>query len=98
MAGYSPLPWVWDSSKDELYSSVSNLVIARFLEDADAAFIAQACNAHDDLLAACEAAREFVRDISPDGHPEDLSEADFSQMADMLDAAIAKARGEEATP
>ncbi len=89
MAGHSPLPWVWDSSKDELYSSVSNLVIAHFLEDADAAFIAQACNAHDDLLAACEAYLAQIAD------PRSATVESMTRIERMMRSAIAKARGEE---
>lgn len=73
-------------------------------QDANAEFIVRACNAHDDLLAACEAAVALF-DVTPDSSlPHDLK-AQCRQMfqrdpvCQQLVAVIAKARegGHETT-
>jgi hypothetical protein len=57
--------------------------------DANGAYILRACNSHDDLLAACEAALCPVvfanQEQSPPGH--------YDKVEAMLRAAIAKAKG-----
>lgn len=63
--------------------------------EANAEFIVQACNAHDDLVAALEGAigaLEFSRDFHSDLGNEDQA---FAQdKLDAATAALAKARGE----
>lgn len=51
--------------------------------EANAAFIARACNSHANLLAACEAAESLLE-----------REGYFGGVVDQLNAAIAKARGQ----
>ena len=56
----------------------------------DSTFIVRACNAHDDLVAACALALEHFNDI-------DIMESEHYLLAirDSLENAIAKARGND---
>lgn len=63
------------------------------LAEADAKFIARACNAHDDLLAACKASQNWMREYVTQHCVDDpLADGEVS-LFNQLTAAIAKAEG-----
>ena len=65
--------------------------------EANAEFIVQAANSHDDLLEACKLLRMWLRKIElADVFPDKMGGTEFSLMQECLrgaDAAIAKAEG-----
>ena len=60
-------------------------------QEADARFIWRACNAHDDLLAACEEVRDHLFGACGCGDQDRWAEHD-AEVNMQLQAAIAKAR------
>lgn len=71
MPEHSPLPWStsdtsWNDGCSSLSDSDGNCIVdgrelrGGELKSANAEFIARACNAHYDLVAACEAAEKFI--------------------------------------
>ena len=60
---------------------------------ANAAFVVRACNAHDELMAACKALVEWVEAWNPDDGTSKANKATADISAAR--AAIAKATGEE---
>jgi hypothetical protein len=107
MSKYTPGPWSVDGiaivggdrkdvclmGEPALYAGDSPRVCLN--ADANAAFIVRACNAHDDLLAACEAARSWLGDFHSDAKswPDDLA-----ALSGKLRAAIAKAKEADRGP
>ncbi len=55
---------------------------------ANARLIVRAVNAHNDLLAACKEARQWLGDAPPDGEGEFYDE--LRRVLSIIDAAIAK--------
>ena len=94
---HSPTPWHVDADTPSRIYGSDGYVVARThfggacpaLNAANAAFIVQAVNAHDDLLAACEAA---CADL-----PTATEADDRERILTTLRAAIAKAT-KEGTP
>lgn len=65
-------------------------------ERANARFIVRACNAHDDLLAACKLTRKLSALYSLAEHPDEQGEAAMNEILEIhaaIEAAIAKAEG-----
>lgn len=59
MSKHTPLPWQADG--EVVYTTVGeDETVADCWEASDAEFIVRACNAHDDLLEACKAARSII--------------------------------------
>jgi len=99
---HTPIPWDWTGATIHTKSGVDDpaLRIARVFDEshtdavknheeanANAAFIVQACNAHDELLAACE---DFVYAI--EGYEKRTGIIQFHPSVDKARAAIAKIR------
>jgi hypothetical protein len=94
---HTPGPWRVNSGHGELWieSVKHGRVICAFekhrtgqyteQDGANAEFIVRACNAHDELLAACEA---LISQYDAPGGPA------LTEQVEAVRAAIAKARGE----
>ena len=93
---HTPVPWISDGGirvqgNSEGHRHAIALICppppyltSTMYAQANARFIVRACNAHDELLAACEATANL---IEPIGRP------DVQEAHDMARAAIAKAEG-----
>jgi hypothetical protein len=82
---HSPLPWTSHADGHcyhRIKSSTRHLV-ARDLDEPDAAFIVRAVNTHEQLLAACREAERFIY--------ADLADAHVGVMLKQLRTAIAAA-------
>ncbi len=84
-------PWsceaLMGSGSQAVYDS-GGYVLAANLSEVNARFIVRACNAHEDLLAACEAALAYVQD-QYNGLDKEQWDTEV-----CLRAVIAKAKGE----
>ena len=86
MSKHTPLPWQADG--EVVYTTVGeDETVADCWEASDAEFIVRACNAHDELLAACKAMQIVLRSGPTTGK-------DLSYELGLARAAIAKAEGE----
>lgn len=110
MAEHTPGPWVHDAVTGSIHDSDNRFVAVTWAPNPDgvptnfpdaqanADYICRACNAHDDLLAACEAIRDGDRLFElaaafrahPAEPPVNLLDKHFPE----LRAAIARAKGE----
>ena len=107
MSDHSPLPWTCENRHGydyEIWSGENEIVSVGAGTDAeaDAAFIVRACNAHDSLVAACEALLNFFGDLHAElvvddfyrtsGNPDD--EETGTEIIRNALAVVNKAKGE----
>lgn len=96
-AEHTPTPWL---SKTDTVETPDGLVICdvrhagTWITEANAKFIVCACNAHDDLLAACEWIADFVLTARDSGEAwcAVREQPGASEWVKGLRAAIAKAK------
>jgi len=95
MSAHTTLPW---QVLPPYYVEINTLhapprTVAVATSVADAQFIVRAVNAHDDLLAACKAAENWLGEfIDQSLHDDPLAEGEVRLLQDLR-AAIAKTEG-----
>lgn len=100
---HTPTPWGMALEKDgstrvyelhewsKTYPNDSHIV-GESVDEADAAFIIKACNAHDELLSALHLARRIITNNVPEYLVEAWN-ANRDRHLAQIDAALAKAEG-----
>ncbi len=97
MNKHTALPWhtnLRSHPSDQVFSGDDIVADCKWtmhthdIREANAAFIVQACNAHDDLVAALEAASKGYQGMF------DAMPVAWQTYANIIDEALAKARGE----
>ena len=96
---HTPTPWYVTASDQDGYVCTRNgSIIIRYGADYDmqdrdwvnARYIVRACNAYDDLVAACKTMADFCRVDDGDVQAVTYNRADLWRLSQMLKAAIAK--------